>query len=77
MLKLTDDTVLEGLKRKEVEKAEAEKEKEARRIEREHKKKIRELERECKKTVGEEKLLVEEQKTNERTVGSSTKSVQI
>ena len=49
---VTDDTVLEGLKRKEVEKAEAEKEKEAKRIERECKKKIREenrLERECKK----------------------------
>ena len=49
---VTDGTVLEGLKRKEVEKAEAEKEKEAKRNERERKKKIREenrLERECKK----------------------------
>ena len=39
---VTDDTVLEGLKRKEVEKIEAEKEKEVKRIERELKKKIRE-----------------------------------
>ena len=61
---VTDDTVLEGLKRKAVEKAEAEKEKEAKRIERERKKKIREenpLEREHKKIVREEKRLVEEQ----------------
>ena len=48
---ITEDMVLEGLKRKKVEKAEAEKEKEAKRIEREHKKKTR-----------EEKRLVEEQK---------------
>lgn len=60
---ITDDTVLEGLKRKEVKKAEAEKEKEAKRIEREHKKKIREekrLEREHKKIVGEEKQFEDE-----------------
>ena len=49
---VTDDTVLEGLKRKKVEKAAAEKEKEVKRLEREHNKKIREekqLERERKK----------------------------
>ena len=57
---ITDDTVLEDLKRKEVEKAEAKKEKEVKRIERERKKKIREekrLERECKKAVREEEQL--------------------
>jgi len=42
---ITDDTVLEVLKRKEAEKVEAEKEKEAKRIERERKKKIREEKR--------------------------------
>ena len=57
---ITDDTVLEGLKRKEVEKAKAVKEKEVKRIDRERKKKIREekqLERERKKVVREEKRL--------------------
>ena len=39
---ITDDPVLEGLKRKEVEKAEAKKEKEVKRIETERKKKISE-----------------------------------
>ena len=62
---ITDDTVLEDLKRKEAEKVEAEKEKEAKRIERERKKKIREekrLERERKKIEREAKRLVEKQK---------------
>ena len=54
---ITDDSVLEDLKRKEVEKAEAKKEKEVKRIERERKKKIRELEREHKKKIREEKQL--------------------
>ena len=57
---ITDDTVLEDLKRNEVEKAEAKKEKEVKRIERERKKKIREekqLERGRKKVVREEKQL--------------------
>ena len=60
---ITDDTVLEVLKRKEVEKAEAEKEKETKKIERECKKKTREekqLERERKKIVDEEKRLERE-----------------
>ena len=62
---ITDDTVLEDLKRKEAEKVEAEKEKEAKRIERERKKKIREekrLERERKKIEREAKQLVEKPK---------------
>ena len=62
---ITDDIVLEGLKRKEVIKAEAEKEREAKRIESEHKQKIREekrLEREGKKIVREEKQLERERK---------------
>ena len=56
-------TLLEVLKRKEVEKAEAEKEKETKKIERECKKKTREekqLERERKKIVDEEKRLERE-----------------
>jgi len=60
---ITDDTVLEDLKRKEVEKAEAKKEKEVKRIERERKKKIREekqSEREHKKKIREEKQLERE-----------------
>ena len=74
---ITDDTVLEGLKRKEVEKAEAEKEKEAKRIERERKKKIREekrLAKEHKKIVREEKRLVEEQKKKQRAMSNGRKT---
>ena len=73
---ITDDTILEGLKRKEVEMAEAEKEKETKRIERERKKKIKEekqFEKERKKT---EKRLVKEQKNKKRgvSIGKKTRS---
>ena len=53
---ITDDSVLEELKKKEVEKAEIEKEKEAKRLEKERKKKVK-----------EEKQLLKEQKKKERT----------
>ena len=69
---ITDDTVLEDLKRKEVEKTEAKKEKEVKRVERERKKKVREekrLERERKKVVREE-----EQLKKKRAVSSGRKT---
>ena len=53
---ITDDSVLEKLKKKEVEKAEIEKEK-----------KVKRLEKERKKKVKEEKQLLKEQKKKERT----------
>ena len=53
---ITDDSVLEELKKKEVEKAEIEKEK-----------KVKRLEKERKKKVKEEKQLLKEQKKKERT----------
>ena len=54
---ITDDSVLEDLKRKEDEKAKAKKEKEEKRVERERKKKSKQLEREHKKAIREEKKL--------------------
>ena len=54
---ITDGTILEDLKRKQVEKAGAKKEKEAKRIERECNKKLKQLERERKKAVREKNQL--------------------
>ena len=54
---ITDDSVLEDLKRKEDKKIEAKKEKEEKRIERETKKRMKQLEKERKKAIREEKKI--------------------
>ena len=52
---ITDDAILEDLKKKKLEKAEAKKEKEEKKIEKERKREMKQFERECKKKIREEK----------------------
>ena len=54
---ITDDVILEDLKKKKLEKAEAKKEKEEKKIEKECKRVMKQLERERKKKIREEKQL--------------------
>ena len=56
----TDDAILEDLKKKKLEKAEAKKEKEEKKIEKKRKKVAKQLERERKKKIREEKHLDKE-----------------
>ena len=59
---ITDDVILEDLKKKKLEKAEAKKEKEEKKIEKERKRVMKQLERERKKKIREEKQLDKERK---------------
>ena len=60
---ITDDAILEDLKKKKLEKAEAKKEKEEKKIEKNRRKRVtKQLERECKKKIREKKQLDKEHK---------------